>query len=148
MINLTHSFRDQVIGTWSLLEYTREDDFGERYYPFGKDAVGYLMYTPDGYMSAQLMAIGRKPYSLNQLHTGTKDEMAAAAHGYHAYSGKFDVDEDTQTLYHHMEVSMIPNRLGMIQDRKIEITGDEITITSDSTSSFIRWKKAKTNNPK
>ena len=47
-----------------------------------------------------------------------------------------------------MEVSMIPNRLGMIQDRKIEITGDEITITSDSTSSFIRWKKAKTNNPK
>lgn len=145
---MTKTFRDQVIGTWSLLEYTREDENGERFYPFGKDAVGYLMYTPDGYMSAQLMTIGRAPYSLNQLHTGTHDEMAQAAHGYHAYSGKYDVDEENQTLYHHMEISLIPNRLGKVQDRKITIEDDEITITSDSTSSFIRWKKAKENTPK
>lgn len=142
---MEQSFREQVIGTWTLLEYTREDKNGERYYPFGKDATGFLMYTPDGYMSAQLMAQVRPEYSLGDLHTGTEEEMAQAAHGYHAYSGKYEVDEENQTLYHHMEVSMIPNRLGQVQDRIVEVDGDRITITSDSTSSYIVWKRADDN---
>ena len=50
------TFREQVIGTWKLLEYTRINTDGKRYYPLGKDATGFLMYTQDGYMSAQLMA--------------------------------------------------------------------------------------------
>lgn len=139
------SFREKVIGTWTLLEYTRENKDGERFYPLGKDATGFLMYTPDGYMSAQLMAQGRRNYSLGELHTGTTEEMAQAAHGYHAYSGRFEVDEENQTLYHHMEVSMIPNRLGQVQDRIIKMDGDRITITSNATSSYIVWKRAEDN---
>ncbi|WP_028273188.1 lipocalin-like domain-containing protein [Atopococcus tabaci] len=119
------SFREKVIGTWTLLEYSRENKDGERFYPLGKDATGFLMYTPDGYMSAQL--------------------MAQAAHAYHAYSGRFEVDEENQTLYHHMEVSMIPNRLGQVQDRIIQMDGDRITITSNATSSYIVWKRAEDN---
>lgn len=139
------SFREKVIGTWTLLEYSRENKDGERFYPLGKDATGFLMYTPDGYMSAQLMAQGRRNYSLGELHTGTTEEMAQAAHAYHAYSGRFEVDEENQTLYHHMEVSMIPNRLGQVQDRIIQMDGDRITITSNATSSYIVWKRAEDN---
>lgn len=142
---MKQSFREQVIGTWTLLEYTREDKNGERYHPLGKDATGFLMYTSDGYMSAQLMAQGRPDYSLGELHNGTQEEMAQAAHGYHAYSGKYEVDEENQTLYHHMEVSMIPNRIGQVQDRIVKVNGDHITITSDSTSSYIEWKRADDN---
>lgn len=142
---MTKSFREQVIGAWSLLEYTRENAEGERYYPLGKDATGYLLYTPDGYMSAQLMAQGRPKYTLGDLHTGTPDEMSQAAHGYHAYSGRFEVDEENQTVYHHMEMSMIPNRIGQVQDRKIVIEGDKITITSSMTSSRIVWRRAEDN---
>lgn len=136
------TFRGQVIGTWKLLEYTRENKDGERYYPLGKDATGFLMYTHDGYMSAQLMAQKRPEYTLGELHNGTRDEMAKAAHGYHAYSGQYEVDEKSQTLYHHMEVSMIPNRLGKMQDRMIVMDGNKITITSNSTSSYIVWERA------
>lgn len=139
------SFREQVVGAWTLLEYTREDKNGERYYPLGKDATGYLLYTPDGYMSAQLMAQGRPTYTLGDLHTGTEEEMAQAAHGYHAYSGRYEVDEENQTLYHHMEMSMIPNRIGQVQDRKIEMDGDRISISSNMTSSRILWRRAKDN---
>lgn len=73
------TFREQVIGTWKLLKYTREDKNGEHYYPLGKDATGFLMYTDDGYMSAQLMAQGRSAYTLGELHKGTTEEMAEAA---------------------------------------------------------------------
>lgn len=142
---MTKTFREQVIGTWSLLEYTREDLQGERYYPLGEDATGYLMYTPDGYMSATLSRSNREAlayFSTGDLHTGTAKEMAQAANSYHAYSGRFEVDEATQTLYHHMEMSLVPNRIGQVQDRRLQIEGNEITITSKSTSSFIRWRRA------
>lgn len=145
---MTQTFRDQVIGTWTLLEYTRESSTGERYYPLGQDATGYLMYTPDGYLSATLSRAGRDQLSYSptgDLHTGTTEEMAQAANSYHAYTGRFEVDEASQTLYHHMEMSLVPNRIGQVQDRIIQITGDELTITSKSTSSFIRWRRAQDN---
>ncbi len=136
------TFREQVIGTWKLIEYTRTNTAGERYYPLGKDATGFLMYTQDGYMSAQLMAQERPEYKLDGLHNGTLEEMAKAAYGYHAYSGQYEVDEKKQILYHHMEVSMIPNRLGKMQDRIIVIDGNKIIITSNATSSYIVWERA------
>lgn len=36
-----------------------------------------------------------------------------------------------------MEVSMIPNRLGKVQDRIIVMDGNKITITSNATSTYI-----------
>lgn len=145
---MAQSFKEQVTGTWELLEYTHEDKNGERYYPFGKDAIGYLIYTEDGYMSATLSTNDRSQMNYTvtgDLHTGTEEEMAKAASTYHAYTGKYEVDEENQTVYHHMEMSLVPNRIGQIQDRVIQINGNEITITSASTSSYIRWKKAEDN---
>jgi hypothetical protein len=66
-------------------------------YPLGKDASGLIIYTPDGYMSAQLMAADRAAYASGHPHAGTTAEMSAAAAGYTAYSGPFLVDETTQT---------------------------------------------------
>lgn len=146
--DMTQTFRDQVIGTWSLIDYTRENKEGERYHPLGKDAIGYLMYTPDGYLSATLSRAGREfqNYSdLGDLHTGTLPEMAEAANSYHAYTGRFEVDEASQTLYHHMEMSLVPNRIGQVQDRVIQIKNNEILITSQNTSSVIRWRRADDN---
>lgn len=145
---MTQSFREQVIGTWELLEYSRKDKNGERYYPFGEDAIGYLIYTKDGYMSATLSTNNRGQMNYTDtgdLHTGTEEEMAKAANSYHAYTGRYGVDEKNQTVFHHMEMSLVPNRIGQVQDRVIQIKGNEITITSASTSSYIRWKKAEAN---
>ena len=50
-----------------------------------KTATGFIMYHPEGYMSAQMMSPGRPKYAGGGLHTGTQDEMAAAAEGYLAY---------------------------------------------------------------
>lgn len=70
------SMRDQVVGTWSLVSYETQDADGHVIYPLGKDAKGFIMYNPDGYMSAQLMASGRPAYQSGDLHSGTLEEMA------------------------------------------------------------------------
>lgn len=137
--------KNKILGTWKLLSYHRLDEDGEKVYPLGTDPSGFLMYTEDGYMSAQLMKQDRPDYTLEGLHDGTRGEMAEAAHGYHAYAGKYEIDEEDGSVYHHNEVSLIPNRLGDIQDRQIEFQGDMITITSRTSSTHIVWKKAENN---
>jgi hypothetical protein len=86
---MSESVREKLIGAWKLVEYIINDkrNPGQRFYPLGKDATGIIMYTPNGYMSAQLMAQGRPVYANGHIHTGSIEEMAAAAKGYMAYSG-------------------------------------------------------------
>ncbi|MCO0597759.1 lipocalin-like domain-containing protein [Peribacillus butanolivorans] len=122
------SMRDQVVGTWSLVSYETQDADGHVIYPLGKDAKGFIMYNPDGYMSAQLMASGRPAYQSGDLHTGTPEEMATAAHGYLAYSGQFEVDEENHQLIHHMDVSLNPTWLNQAQPRIAKIEGDQVVI--------------------
>lgn len=126
---MTQTSRETVIGDWTLLENTRETKEGERYYFLGTDATVYLMYTPDGYLSATLSRASRSALNYSNtgdLHTGT----AQAANAQHAYTGRFEGDEVTQTLCHHMEMSLVPKRIGQVQDCVIQSERDEITIRS------------------
>lgn len=140
---MSKSFRETLIGAWKLVEYSIEDKSnpGGKFYPLGKEATGFILYTPDGYMSAQMMAAGRPVYADGRLHTGSIDEMAAAAKGYMAYSGPFEIEEETNILYHHMEVSMNPTWLGQKQKRFVKLEGDTITITNSANNAVLIWKR-------
>ncbi|KAA2275745.1 lipocalin-like domain-containing protein [Staphylococcus haemolyticus] len=136
--------KEQLIGTWKLVRYQDEDKDGNIFFPLGKDATGFIMYNPDGYMSAQLMQQGRKAYESGDLHTGTKDEMAEAAHGYVAYSGRFELDEENSTVYHTMEVSMNPTWLGDTQPRLFELEGDTLSIVNGNVpNQKLIWQRVK-----
>ncbi len=75
------------------------------------------MYTPDGYMSAQLMRADRRPFDRGDPHLAHDNELAAAVGGYLSYAGPFTaVDEGL--IAHHVEVSLLPNWIGGIQYRK------------------------------
>ena len=143
---MSKSLREAVVGAWKLVEYSIKDKNkdGEKYYPLGKDASGFLLYTPDGYMSAQMMASGRPAYANGHIHTGSADEMAKAAKGYMAYSGRYEVIEKNHTLIHHMEVSMNPTWLGQAQERYVTLTGDTITISAPANNAVLIWKRAET----
>ncbi|MCE5036998.1 lipocalin-like domain-containing protein [Staphylococcus haemolyticus] len=136
--------KEQLIGTWKLVRYQDEDKDGNIFFPLGKDATGFIMYNPDGYMSAQLMQQGRKAYESGDLHTGTKDEMAEAAHGYVAYSGRFELDEENSTVYHTMEVSMNPTWLSDTQPRLFELEGDTLSIVNGNVpNQKLVWQRVK-----
>lgn len=141
--------RSDVLGTWELVSYSAHDDQGGPvYYPLGSDALGLIMYTADGYMSAQLMRRGRPDFDRPDTAGGTTEQAAAAAFGYLAYSGPFEVDEQSNTLHHNVIVSLLPNWLDHREERRAYLGGDRLTLSgtttfADGTSTVatLVWKR-------
>lgn len=72
----------QLIGVWSLVAYTDEREGREGSHPFGSKPEGYLIYTPEGFVSAQLMKTGRSLFQSSAWHRGTPEEYREAGSGY------------------------------------------------------------------
>jgi Lipocalin-like domain len=82
--------RTNLIGGWTLQSYeARSIDGSTVTYPLGAHAQGIIMYTPDGYMSAQLMRSDRLKLGDDDMQPDSLDELAAAASGYLSYSGPY-----------------------------------------------------------
>ncbi len=140
--------RDDVLGAWRLQAYTAEsgDDRDE---PLGPDPVGLILYTPDGFMSAQLMRRERPAYDRAITGGGSPEQMAAAAGGYLCYSGPFTLDESAGVLEHHVEVSLLPNWVGGIHSRRAQLDGDTLVLSAEvisrrgvSTTHVLVWRRA------
>lgn len=132
---------EELTGTWRLKSYTMLDATGEISYPLGKDCTAYLIYTSDGFVSAQMSAVGRTPYSSGDLHTGTPEEMAAAARGYTAYCGTYTLRLEKAEIIHHIKISMNPAWENQSQVRHISYDGQYLTITADVNGGRLVWEK-------
>lgn len=121
-----------LIGTWKLVSYTSKPvgKDGPIEYPLGKDAMGYLIYTADGYMSAQIMRPGSRPYSTEDPFAIADDEAADAARHYLAYAGPFEVieHEGKVAVKHHAKLALVPNWADGHQLRFCELEGDELVL--------------------
>jgi Lipocalin-like domain len=127
---------DEIVGTWKLVTYTAQDDQGGPViYPLGPAAVGLIMYTHDGYMSAQLMRPDRPDYD----HPGTPstEQAATAAAGYLAYGGPYTVDETSGVVHHDVAVSLLPNWLNTAQLRNSTLDGDRLTLVADVSADKV-----------
>jgi lipocalin-like protein len=123
--------REQLIGAWRLVSYVETPvDGSPKRFPMGKDAEGIIMYTPDGYMSAQLMTPGRRQFASGDWFKGTPEEFIEEGVGYIAYSGPFHVDEARQSLTHTMIVSLYPGWIGQTQPRVVKIDGDRLHLST------------------
>ncbi len=124
--------REKILGTWRLVSYIEQDDHGGPVtFPLGRDAIGLIMYTTDGYMSAQLMRSGRHDYDQPDIAGGTIQQAAAAAEGYLAYSGPYDVDEATNVVHHRVSVSLLPNWLDTVQIRHSSFKDNQLTLVAE-----------------
>ncbi len=117
-----------VVGTWRLQRWETHHPDGRITWPLGPDAVGYLFYTPDGYMSVAMMQANRPAFAEGDLLGGTPEEKAAAASSYVTYCGRYEVGNGT--VIHHVDLSLFPNWVGVDQERFVEVKGDELTITT------------------
>lgn len=124
--------RKALVGTWKLVSYISKPAGGDGpiEYPLGKDARGYIIYTADGYMSAQIMRPGSKPYSTADPFAIADDEAADAARHYLAYTGPFEVTEHEGriALKHHANLALVPNWAGDHQLRFCELKGSELVL--------------------
>jgi Lipocalin-like domain len=133
------SIRERLVGGWRLVEYSVTTAAGgEADRPLGDNPLGTILYTPDGYMSAQLARPG--PYE-----DGQKPVAYAIA-----YSGPYDVDEQTRTVAHHVQVSVIPSWLGTTQIRQVQFREPGMLVLSAAeqrprdgvtTTTTITWSR-------
>jgi Lipocalin-like domain len=123
-----NDLRTNLIGAWELQSYeARSIDGSAVTYPLGAHPRGIIMYTPDGYMSAQLMRSDRPHLSGDDMHPAPDDELAAAASGYLTYAGPYSVVGDG-LIAHHIEVSLLPNWIGGTQYRAARLHGSVLEL--------------------
>jgi hypothetical protein len=137
-----------LVGTWALESWEVVDSTGAVDRPFGEKPVGYIMYSPEGYMAVAFMSAGRTPFGAADILGGTPDEKSAAIGTYISYCGHYDVAGDR--LCHHVELSLFPNWTGMTQERVISLNGDTLRISTPpllikgkEQISHLVWKRAR-----
>ena len=130
------SLRSQLIGAWELYSYAvySVDEPSKIFYPLGEDAKGIIIYSPDGYMSAQIQRPGQKPFATAKSPVdGLESELAESGRRYIGYSGPFYLDESggVPMLRHGFVVSSFPNWIGKVQKRVVKFEGGELVLSLD-----------------
>lgn len=138
---MTMPVRDRFVGVWALRSIRdREDGGPERDLPeFGPDPEGRLVYSDSGHVSVNFMRRGRAAWASEDEPADS--ERSAAGAGYGAYAGRFTVLEAEAVVRHHVEVALIPNRVGQDLDRRFsfEETGNRLTLRPPP---FVRGGRA------
>lgn len=132
----------ELLGAWRLTGWSLEYADGRApEYPMGEDAEGFLLYTPDGHVSATLMRKAR-PASA----PASPAEAAAAYAESFAYAGRYSLRDGT--VYHSIEIATNPALIGITSTRHIHLDGDLLTLSGpDFTAGSPRtqrivWRRA------
>jgi hypothetical protein len=145
------SLRSRLIGAWELVDFVvRDMATNAEDCPWGENPLGLILYTHDGYVSAQLQRPGRTPFVTDDPFGATAVEYAAAGSSCIAYSGRFFVDEADQSVCHEMAVSFFPNWLGQRHRREVKIAGEFLQLTVDRPNgepkiATLTWRRAQPN---
>ena len=132
------------IGTWKLVSWELTQPDGTIRYLYGKDVVGYLMYTADGYMSAQIMDPDRQqsdpnfPLETAEAQTLPDPDRARAYSTYVAYCGTYTVEGDK--VIHHVKAGLIPSWTGSDQRRRFRFELGRLIIGSGKHK--LTWERA------
>jgi hypothetical protein len=137
------------VGTWELV--STEDhlkDGSTRAYPdVGPHGKGFLIYTADGYMCAQLMNPDRPRWKDEGRPTDA--EKISAYDGFSSYCGPYEVDEAQGVVYHMPKTASFPGYVGTRQRRPATLHGDVLTFADKVTdelgveSYVIKWRKVR-----
>lgn len=135
------SVRAQLIGSWRLLSRQSRRANGELERDPGLSTVplGVLVYDQSGHVAAQLSRRDRTVAMVGEecqaaaTTKGTSD-TAQTILGYDAYFGTYKIDEEAGVVTHHLEAALWPGDVGKNIDRHFTISGDQLTITFDTTT--------------
>ncbi|MFQ3543852.1 lipocalin-like domain-containing protein [Halobacillus rhizosphaerae] len=149
MENKRLTIQEMLPGAWELVSYQVMDSRGNVTYPLGADATGMAIFLAEGFMSVQIMSSGRPLYAGGDIHQGPDNAMIAAAKGYLAYSGSYQIFEDQGMVEQQMEVSLNPNWAGDNQPRYIQFLDERLIINSQPVfihgqeqNTKLIWKRA------
>jgi hypothetical protein len=134
----------QFVGAWRLVSWEIREPDGTVWYPFGKDAIGYLLYTADGHMAAEIMDSDRRqsdpnfPREAASAQTLPEEDRARAYDTYLSYCGTYTVEADR--VVHHVKAGLIPSWTGTDQVRPCRFEGGRLVIGVGHQ--VLTWERA------
>lgn len=137
-----------LIGTWNLVGWYNELANGEKFFPLGEDATGYISYSADGFVFVNIAARVRANYEVDDLFSGSVEEDSAAFKSQLSYAGTFTYRDGE--VVHHVTASSHPNWVGTEQVRKVRLDGDKLELSAAGTlmrgqlgTAYVLWEKAR-----
>ena len=98
----------RLAGGWRLVSWSFVHEDGRPdAYPMGRDARGFILYTPGGEVSATIMRADRSECF--------------------AYAGRYEVKDGV--VFHAIEVSTDASLVGLRSTRFIALEGDRLTLS-------------------
>ena len=128
-----------IIGAWKLISYKIQKDNEKAIYPFGKNALGSLIYTDSGRVSAQVMRSDRPKLASGDQMRGTADEIKANYEGHISYYGSYEIDKKNGFVIHHVEGSMFPNWEGLGLKRFFKLSCNRLTLIATAFENGSRY---------
>ena len=139
---------NELVGAWELVSFEATAPDGAVSYPFGPDAIGLIVYTESGHMSAAIAVADRPSFTSDSRFSASDDEAAAAYRSYFSYFGTYDVGASPDTIVHNVVADLFPNASGSTRPRTVELHNDTLTLGvapsrfSSATSTLV-WSRAK-----
>ena len=139
--------REDLVGAWAYHGWRIAYEDGRVTEPFGEGASGLLLYTADGYMSANIMAADRESLAKLNPREATLRERALAFDGYFSYAGRWRLVRGT--IVHEVTVALNPSLVGSTQWRTPILRGRRLILAADEPTSRgarrheLEWRRAK-----
>lgn len=137
-----------LIGTWRLVSWYNLTEAGEKIFPLGPDATGYISYSADRHVFVHLAASDRAHFASDDLLGGSESENAAAMNSHLTYAGRYT--RDGTDVLHNVTQASIPNWVGTMQRRRVSFRPDGTlalsaigaVIQGQIVSAFLEWARA------
>jgi len=136
---------EALVGTWACHRWTMRYEDGRVTRPFGLRPNGFILYTADGFMTATIMAAGRKRFRAKNPRDASEAERAKAFDSYFSYAGRWRLRGSR--IEHEVRVALNPGLVGTSQWREVLLEGSRLTLaavekTANGTRRHeIEWRR-------
>ncbi len=120
------TIKKKFIGVWELV-YIDMRSFDGKDLGRGR-GKGYLIYTKQGYVSAQLGDPKIKNFKSKNKYEATNKEVRFAFNKVDSYYGKYEIDKENGIVKHHLEFSLFPNWIGTTLERSFKFVNDHLVL--------------------
>ena len=121
---------ESIVGSWHLVRWTIEYPDGRPpALPFGDDALGLIVYAPDGWMTATMCRRQRAGLSAATPARASVESRARAFDEYLTYGGRWRIVDDA--VVHDVMVSMNPSLVGTLQRRIARLRGTGLELLAE-----------------
>jgi hypothetical protein len=126
-----------LIGAWHLLRWDiTYADGRAASLPYGADATGLLLYTPDGWMSASISRAVRPSLSSASVRSAPEVERLAAFESCFTYAGPYRLRQQggKMQVVHTVMQALNPNFVGTEQVRDMSFDAQaRLTLSASDT---------------